>query len=611
MRQDFNPSLLRKLMKTKTIPGYEDGEERMPLGAGPLDEDELSKFLGPDSGPQEMPNPAQYLPDSKEDPNAQSEIRDAKYLYGRDGPRPGEAVPGDEYEAKPYKPNPEKQGQKEYAEEGSPHVAKGFDFKQFMTDQLNGLMGGGEEPAGTMYPIEGEDLNPDRVPEPQGMGPHTETDTTFAGLAESGPAASHLGGGTVGTGWRNADLKPLPGEETLHEDIRKWADTDRTAGGDGMQRLRQAYMEDVEAGQEGRDSIGFQEWLESKDFDPYNEMGYRGNRTALNNIAPMDTIESDDPDQAHRSRLRRDRVVNSYLQKYGGESLAGGLSREDAEAIYDDAAARALENEENPVLAAGRALKGASGSLQYDKDAQLRANVTRRSDQNNRAQRFGVPVGLIGALDQFGDAKTGPEAQEALMMGAMMYPNWGMNANGVGIFKALSEQVINGQIGLSQAQAELAKATGGKPEPDDTNNQWSKSLEMMQNLGFDPDSIAKFKQGAGWSGMETGDQLRSLGNKFSKPLSYIRNQITIGEGIPPEGKAMIRDIFGGSTTPSIDEMQALFGPMDEETYELLLAEVTGEATRTWKEAGEDAANSVGGFFGGAKSFFEGLTGLGG
>ena len=239
------------------------------------------------------------------------------------------------------------------------------------------------------------------------------------------------------------------------------------------------------------------------------------------------------------------------------------------------------------MLAAGRALKGASGSLQYDKDAQLRANVTRRSDQNNRAQRFGVPVGLIGALDQFGDAKTGPEAQEALMMGAMMYPNWGMNANGVGIFKALSEQVINGQIGLAQAQAELKKATGGKPEPDDTNNQWSKSLEMMQNLGFDPDSIAKFKQGAGWSGMETGDQLRSLGNKFSKPLSYIRNQITIGEGIPPEGKAMIRDIFGGSTTPSIDEMQALFGPMDEETYELLLAEITGEATRSYEEWGQE------------------------
>lgn len=690
-----DPKILRALAKMgnqgRRPRGVEHpDDEKIKAGAGPISEDDLKRFLdGPDA--QQMPNPAQFLP-GRYEPDAeggpQQMPNPAQYMPDRDGPRTMEYRPGrdDTGEAQTMEYRPERddikgQGAFGYAEEkirdmgepeptdrekieaiqeaekteeGSPHVAKGFDFKQFMTDQLNGLMGEGdeskEEPSGTMYPIEGEDLNPDRVPEPQGMGPHTETDTTFAGLAEGGPAASHLGGGhegastkdilsgkvpltmdslglpdydmpeletgadgTAGTGWRNADLKPLPGEETLHEDIRKWADTDRTTGGKGMERLRRAYMEDVEAGQLGRDSMGFQEWLESKGFDPYNEMGYRGNRKILNDIAPLDTIESDDPDQAHRARLRRDRVVNSYLQKYGDESLAGGLSRDDAEAIYDDAASRALENGENPVLAAGRALKGASGSLQYDKDAQLRANVTRRSDQNNRAQRFGVPVGLIGALDQFGDARTGPEAQEALMMGAMMYPNWGMNANGVGIFKALSEQVINGQIGLAQAQAELAKATGKDTAGTDAENQYSKSLDMqlVGKLGFTPEAIASFKQGAGWAGKEYGDQLRSLANTFSKPLSFIRNQVEIGQGLPPEGKAMIRDIFGDHTTPSLEDMQALFGPMDEETYELMLAEVTGEATRTWEQAGEDAANSVGGFFDGAKSFFEGLTGLGG
>lgn len=710
MKERSNPDKdnirLDRLYRDGAGPLDEDAEDAFlypKKGAGPISEDDLKQFL---DGPQKMPNPAQYLPGryepdaeggprtmeyrpgrddrgeahtleyrpERDDYKGESEPwRTLEYKYGRDGPRPGAAkgaedafdyadVEKNELEDKIRdmgEPEPtdrekiEAIQEAEKTEEGSPNVAEGFDFKQFMADQLNGLMGEGdepEEPAGTMYPIEGEDLNPDRVPEPQGMGPHTETDTTFAGLAESGPAASHLGGGhegastkdilsgkvpltmdalglpdydmpeletgadgTAGSGWRNADLKPLPGEETLHEDIRKWADTDRTAGGDGMQRLRQAYMEDVEAGQLGRDSIGFQEWLESKGFDPYNEMGYRGNRKILNEIAPMDTIESDDPDQAHRSRLRRDRVVNSYLQKYGGESLAGGLSREDAEAIYDDAAARALENGENPVLAAGRALKGASGSLQYDKDAQLRANVTRRSDQNNRAQRFGVPVGLIGALDQFGDAQTPAEAQEALMMGSMMYPNWGMNANGVGIFKALSEQVVNGQIGLAQAQAELAKATGKDTAGTDGDSPYTKSLDMqlVGKLGFTPEAIASFKQGAGWADKEYGDQLRSLGNTFSKPLSFIRNQVEIGQGLPPAGKAMIRDIFGDHTTPSIDDMKALFGPMDEETYELMLAEITGEATRTWKEAGEDAADSVGGFFDGAKSFFEGLTGLGG
>ena len=687
-----NPILLRKLMKEMANPdkdniridrGYRDG-------AGPLSEDDLKRFLdGPDA--QDMPGTAQYLP-GRYKPDAKDNIRldrgyrdeggpqtmeyrperddykgqgepyrTLEYKYGRDGPRPGGETAEDAFRYGDNKhllddkiremgePEPMPM-EKEAEEEGSPHVDKGFDFKQFMADQLNGLMGKGDEPkekepSGTMYPREDEQLHPNKKPTQQQYGPNTKRQDELSTEYDSGPAPSHLGGGfegastkdilsgkvpltmdalglpdydmpeletgadgTAGSGWRNADLKPLPGEETLHEDIRKWADTDRTAGGDGLQRLRRAYMKDVKAGQLGRDSMGFQEWLESKGFDPYNEMGYRGNRKILNEIAPMDTIESGDPDQAHRARLRRDRVVNSYLQKYGDESLAGGLSREDAEAIYDDAAARALENGENPVLAAGRALKGASGTLQYDKDAQLRANVTRRTDQNNRAQRFGVPVGLIGALDQFGDATTPEEAQEALMMGAMMYPGWGANADGVGIFKALSEQVINGKIGLAAAQAELAKATGKDTKGNDTDNPYSKSLEMMTNLGFTPQSIASFKQGAGWSGMEYGDQLRSMGNQFSKPLSFIRNQIEIGESIPPEAKAMVRDIFGSHTTPSVEDMEALFGPMDEQTYELLLAEITGEATRSWEEFGEDVGNGVGSFFGNMKGFLDGLIG---
>lgn len=685
MMEKPSPTLLRKLMKAKTIPGYDDGEERMPLGAGPLDKDALDAFL---DGPRTMEyrpgrddtgeaRTMEYRPERDGYKGEGEPYRTLEYKYGRDGPSPGEEGTGEkawEYADVEKKspledkirdmgepePMPMEKGE---AEEGSPHVAEGFDFKQFMADQLNGLMGGGDEPkekepSGTMYPREDEQLHPNKKPTQQQYGPNTERQDELSTEYDSGPAPSHLGGGfegastkdilsgkvpltmdslglsdydlpalatgkdgTAGTGWRNADLSPLPGEETLGPDVKdwskgeevpsdimKWYDTDRTAGGKGMERLRRAYMEEVPAGQDGRDSISFLDWLKSKGYDENNELGYRGNKKILNQIAPMETIESDDPDLAHRARLRRDRVVNSYLQKYGDESLVGGLSREKAEAIYDDAAARALENGENPVLAAGRALKGASGSLQYDKDAQLRANVTRRTDQNNRAQRFGVPVGLIGALDQFGDATTPEEAQEALMMGAMMYPQWGANADGVGVFKALSEQVINGQIGLAAAQAELAKATGKDTKGTDADNPYSKSLEMMTNLGFTPDSIASFKTGAGWAGKKYGDQLRSLGNTFSKPLSFIRNQITIGEGIPPEGKAMIRDIFGDHTTPSVEDMEALFGPMDEETYELMLAEITGEATRDWEEYGEDWAESTGDFFKGGYNFFNGLSG---
>ena len=62
---------------------------------------------------------------------------------------------------------------------GSPHVDKGFDFKQFMADQLNGLMGKGDEPkekepSGTMYPREDEQLHPNKKPTQQQYGPNTK-----------------------------------------------------------------------------------------------------------------------------------------------------------------------------------------------------------------------------------------------------------------------------------------------------------------------------------------------------------------------------------------------------------------------------------------------------
>ncbi len=288
--------------------------------------------------------------------------------------------------------------------------------------------------------------------------------------------------------WRNADLSPLPGEERLHEDVRKWADTDRSAGGTGMQRLRAQYLKEVPA--KSRKLLGFNQWLESEQhrvvmnengeptsekldvptFDPENDFGYRGNKAALNKKAPMPTTEHEDPDQAHRAGLRKEKVISSYLQRYGAESVlgGGGLSREEAELVYDDAALSAAQNGENPVIAAGRALKGATNGMQSSKDAQLRMNVDNRTSQNNRAQRFGVPVGVIATLDQFGDASTPEEAQDALMMGAMQYPYLGatMQGDGVqgpGVFQSLYNQMLAGEISIAQAQADLAKATGKRP----------------------------------------------------------------------------------------------------------------------------------------------------
>ena len=488
---------------------------------------------------------------------------------------------------------------------------------------------------------------PEKQPHEMQYGPNTKLQDSLS--TASGPAPSHLGGGyegastkdilegkvpltmdslgmtdydlpefetgadgTLGTGWRNADLSPLPGEETLHEDIRKWADTDRSAGGDGLERLRRAYMAEVEAGQEGRDSIGFEEWLESKGFDPYNEMGYRGNRGILNKIAPMYTTEDEDPDQAHRAGLRKEKVISSYLQRYGAESVlgGGGLSREEAELVYDDAALSAAQNDENPVIAAGRALKGATNGMQSSKDAQLRMNVDNRTSQNNRAQRFGVPVGVIATLDQFGDASTPEEAQEALMMGAMQYPYLGatMQGDGVqgpGVFQSLYNQMLAGEISIAQAQAEIAKATGKRPGETDADNPWSKSSEMMNGLGFSPDGYSTLKTAANWQGMPEEERLSMAAAKFAEPLSYLRTSVKEGQPLSPTHKAMIREMLGEN--PTIEKFDMLFGGLDgDEEYNTLMAEIYGESTRSWEEWGQDTGKSLGGIGGNISSIASGL-----
>ena len=477
---------------------------------------------------------------------------------------------------------------------------------------------------------------PEKQPHEMQYGPNTKLQDSLS--TASGPAPSHLGGGyegastkdilegkvpltmdslgmtdydlpefetgadgTLGTGWRNADLSPLPGEETLHEDIRKWADTDRSAGGDGLERLRRAYMAEVEAGQEGRDSIGFEEWLESKGFDPYNEMGYRGNRGILNQIAPMYTTEDEDPDQAHRAGLRKEKVISSYLQRYGAESVlgGGGLSREEAELVYDDAALSAAQNDENPVIAAGRALKGATNGMQSSKDAQLRINVDNRTSQNNRAQRFGVPVGVIATLDQFGDASTPEKAQEALMMGAMQYPYLGatMQGDGVqgpGVFQSLYNQMLAGEISLAQAQADLAKATGKNPLPDDVNGQTNR--QAMEEEGRDAGLVngySKWNSSQDWAGRPDDERRLEAGAAFGTDLSVVRGKINAGEPITPEESAIVRGLLGPN--PDRQAFEQLFGGgMSEEEYGVLKEQITGSGDRSWSEWGGDIMSSLSG-----------------
>lgn len=507
-----------------------------------------------------------------------------------------------------------------------------------------------QEEYATMYPHPDEQLHPKKSPEQQQYGPNTERQDELSTEYDSGPAASHLEGGfegastkdilegkvpltmdslglpdydlpeletgadgTVGTGWRNADLSPLPGEETLHPDILKWADTNQTAGGTGLKGLRQAYMKDVEAGQLGRDSIGFQEWLESKGFDPNNEMGYRGNRESLNRIAPMDSPNGSGVD-SHRANLRKQKVIGSYLQRYGDESvLQDPMNRAEAESIYDNAYSDALENGENPVLAAGRALHGYSQEFQQNKDAQLRQNVSNRASQMHRAQRFGVPVGLVAAVDQYRNAGNDPnKQQQALLMGAMQYPQ---------IFLPIyqSQAYATNQASLIAGMNNSMPAGVGGQNPNmrgdvvvpeagfsETEQGMQNALSFMTVSGFEPNAWMQAKTGSKWLDMTPEGQADFVGMKYGQQLGMIREMIAKSktEAVTPEMKGMLRDMLGNPPDPAL--FNRAFGQLEEGEYENIVSILYNQEPTTWRDVGEGVREGLGDLKDGITGFFGGV-----
>lgn len=520
----------------------------------------------------------------------------------------------------------------------------------------------------TMYPRPDEQLHPKKSPEQQQYGPNTGRQDELSTEYNSGPAASLLEGGfegastkdilegkapltmdslglpdydlpefetgadgTVGTGWRDADLKPLPGEETLHPDILKWADTNKTAGGTGLQGLRQAYMNEVDAGATGeeeyidnngetqirkvpgREQISFQEWLESKGFDPNNEMGYRGNREALNRIAPMPGLNGSDVD-SHRARLRKQKVIGSYLRRYGDESvLQDPMSRAEAESIYDNAYSDALENGENPVLAAGRALHGYSQQFQQDKDAQLRQNVSNRASQMHRAQRFGVPVGLVAAVDQYRNAGNDPnKQQQALLMGAMQYPQIFLPIYQAQAYATNQASLIAGMNNSMPAgvggQNPNMRGDVAVPEAgyDETTQGMQNALSFMTVNGFEPDAWIQAKTGSKWLDMTPEGQADFVGMKYSKQLDLIRKMIAKGEtkAITPETKGMLRDMLGNPPDPAL--FNRAFGQLEEGEYENIVSVLYNQEPTTWRDVGEGVREGLGDLKDGVIDFFGGI-----
>ena len=437
--------------------------------------------------------------------------------------------------------------------------------------------------------------------------------------------------------WRNADLSPLPGEETLHEDVRKWADTNRTAGGSGMQGLRAKYLEEVP--EQSRKLLGFNQWLESDKnridletkepldiptFDPENEQGYRGNRESLNRMAPMPELprpgaEGNNSVEGHRANLRKQKVIGSYLQRYGDESvLSTPMERGEAEAIYDTAYSDALESGENPVLAAGRALHGFSQQFQQNKDSQLRQNVSNRNSQNHRAQRFGVPVGLIAAVDQYRNAGADPaRQQQALLMGAMQYPQIFLpiyQSQAYASNQQIATQAMLGDQGGENGAGGDPNRRGAITVPEagfsETEQGMQNALSFLTVEGFNPEAWLQVRTGQQWLDSTPEGRAEIVNLKYGSEMATVKEMIVKGKAdqITPEIKSIMRDMLGDPADKRI--LDKVFGVLNPGEFEMINEAIYNRKSTTWNDQGKAVRDFGTGLLENMKNFGSGFVGYG-
>ena len=575
----------------------------------------------PENNPENTGTPIAVVPEDypENDPSLAGtdpvELMDSDYMKGADQLLPPLAVPAESPDEPPVDmpliqqlqesgmlgPGDDKQPAREPESQGG--YAEGYEKGE------DGMLRPKAKPQQYAGPVTPDGRMPEKVESPQPADPNVtaagiqkkqdDEDTASVLAQEDGMSLSDVGlpeysyiDETDGRdSWRNADLSPLPGEETLHEDIRKWADTNKTAGGTGLQGLRQAYLEEVPV--KSRKLLGFNQWLETKGFDPENEMGYRGNRESLNRVAPMPGLDGSSV-ESHRARLRKQKVIGSYLRRYGDESvLQDPMTRAEAEEIYDNAYSNALENGENPVLAAGRALHGYSQEFQQDKDAQLRQNVSNRASQMHRAQRFGVPVGLVAAVDQYRNAGDDPiKQQQALLMGAMMYPQVFLPIYQSQAYATNQAAMIAGMNNGTQPDDGTGGVGGLGDQTGDidpmVNN--TRHLQHAQRQGLETGGAATLS--SAMTGMEPDAKRRTLSTTFPGEMNAAKNAVIDGHDVSIATRNIISEALGPN--PTIQEMQQLFpGPMSQDEYEKLRAYFSGTEGKSWLESIGEGMTQIG------------------
>jgi hypothetical protein len=290
--------------------------------------------------------------------------------------------------------------------------------------------------------------------------------------------------------------------------------------------------------------------------------------------------------QERTRQMKENQFVSTMGKRFAQEFAQRGVAPGQIGQAIRDAYREGLKlnsNADDPHLAAIQHVnEHLLDGVRNQREATLQLAVNQRADQNNRAQAFGMPVGMVRALDTLGSARSPQEQVNALSVLHATAPMMG--------FDRMAAMLLRGQVESSQL-AQWAQMNGAKPNG---MAALDKDLGDVQGGPVGADTVVKAhaiaQRAAGQNA--TPDQVIAQRNMILQPKA---SEIAQRDKASPEEINMIRQVTDGMSAVEFYRYLGL-DPNDPRSWRKY-EDITKRPARSIWQRGYDTVVGVGGAVG--------------
>ena len=285
-------------------------------------------------------------------------------------------------------------------------------------------------------------------------------------------------------------------------------------------------------------------------------------------------------------QMKENQFVSTMTKRFSQEFAQRGVAPAQIGKAIRDAYREGLKlnsNSDDPHLPAIQHVnENLLDDVRNQREATLQSAVNQRADQQNRAQAFGMPVGMVRALDTLGAARSPQEQVNALSVLHATAPMMG--------FDRMAAMLLRGQVESSQL-AQWAQMQGAKPNG---MAALDKDLGDVQGGPVGADTVVKAQAIAQRSAGQnaTPDQVIAQRNMILQPKA---SEIAQRDNASAEEINMLRQVTDGMSATEFYRYLGL-DPNDPRSWRKY-EDITKRPARSIFQRGIDTVVGVGGAVG--------------